>query len=318
MEQLRFDGKVALVTGAGRGLGRAYARLLAARGAQVVVNDIAIGPDGSPMADSPAEEVVAEIREAGGNAVADGHSVVDGAAAMVAKALDSFGRLDIVINNAGISGGGNLADIPPVDFDRMIDIHYRGTVAVIRESWKPLAAAGAGRIVNTSSSSVFGAPYTLHYASAKGAIYALTRGLAEEGKASGIQVNCVMPSAWTRLTSQVPNAEFQGILQKYFQPESIAPFVVWLCHQSNVFSGETFHIGGGRAGRVLLMEAQGVTAPDWTPEAWIGQEAELLNVERYGTPNSMLDSFVFEMQNISAETRGVMAQTDLLAPWKFD
>lgn len=305
MNQLRFDGKVAVVTGAGRGLGRAYALLLAARGARVVINDPGVAPGGDSLRDSPAEAVAEEIRAAGGAAVASTDSVVDGAQRIVEVALETFGQLDIVINNAGISGGGDLAEIPPASYDRMIDVHYRGTVGVIRAAWKHLAAAGGGRIVNTSSSSVFGAPGTSHYASAKGAVFALTRCLAGEGRALGIHVNCIMPSAWTRLTAQIPDEGFRAVLQRYFQPESIAPFVVWLCHATNSFSGETFHIGGGRAGRVLLMEALGVTASEWTPEAWAGREAELLSMERFGTPASMMESFAFELQNISDETRAV-------------
>ncbi|CAB1367925.1 SDR family NAD(P)-dependent oxidoreductase [Denitratisoma oestradiolicum] len=311
MNELRFDGQVALITGAGRGLGKTYATLLAARGAKVIVNDIGVAANGDALAETPADETVAEIIAAGGTAVADRHSVVDGAAAMVKTAIEHYGRLDILINNAGISGGGALADIPPESYDRMVDTHFRGTVAVTRAAWQHLVAAGQGRIVNTSSVSVFGAPFTTHYASAKGAIYALTRGLAGEGKAVGIQVNCIMPDAWTRLTAQIPDEGFQALVQHYFKPEAIAAFVTWLCHRSNSLTGETFHVGGGRAGRVLLLEASGVTASDWSPEAWVGKEAELLDATDFGTPASMLESFIFGMQHLNDETRAILASANL-------
>lgn len=309
MEQLRFDGRVALITGAGRGLGRSYAKLLAERGAKVVVNDLGnISPTGQPLSEVPADELVAEIRAAGGEAIANCDSVTVGAKNMVATALDHFGRLDILINNAGISGGGLLADIPPADFDRLFDTHYRGTVALIREAWKSLVASGNGRIVNTSSASVFGAPYTSHYASAKAAVYGLTRCLAGEGRPYGLNVNCIMPSAWTRMSADVPDEMFRVALERFFQPDVIAPFIAWLVHTSNTLSGETFVVGGGRAGRVMLLQAEGVTARDGTPEAWVGKEQELLDITRYGTPRDMIEEFLFEMQHASSESRDFIAR----------
>lgn len=177
---------------------------------------------------------------------------------------------------------------------------------VTRNCWPQLLAT-RGRIVNTTSASIFGSAWNAHYVSAKGAIFALTRSLAQEAEAVGVRVNAVMPSAWTRLTAQIPNADFAGLLEDWFPPESIAPFVAWLCHDACGLSGETFHAGGGRAGRVVLVEATGVTASAWTPEAWLGQEAALLDLEGAVAPASMLEAFRHELAHISEETRHAAA-----------
>ena len=182
MAELRFDGKAAIVTGGGRGLGRAYARLLAARGCQVLVNDPGVATHGVATEETAADDAAEEIRSDGGIAVADRNSVIgDGAAVIVEHALDEFGRLDIVVNNAGISGGGAFDEMPADDFDLLVDTHYGGAVRVSRAAWPHLKASGAGRIVNMSSASVFGTPFTSPYVSSKAGIFGLTRALAAEG-----------------------------------------------------------------------------------------------------------------------------------------
>lgn len=215
----RFDGQIAIVTGAGGGLGRAHALLLAAEGASVVVNDYGGDSHGNAGTSAMAEAVVAEITSSGGAAVADGHDVATEGAAIVERTLDTFGGLHVVVNNAGIAGGGRIDEIPLADYERMLSIHLGGTLAICRGAWPTLHSQGYGRIVNTSSASVFGLPGTSHYITAKAAIFGLTRALSHDGRSSDIKVNAVMPSAYSRLTAQSP--EFAPVMQAGFPARSM-------------------------------------------------------------------------------------------------
>lgn len=291
---VRFDGKVVVITGAGRGLGRADALLFAHRGAHVVINDSGVGPDGLLQDACPAQVVAEEIRSAGGSAVADFHSVVDAADQIVATALREFGRLDVLINNAGIVGGGPFNEIPSSEFDALLDVHLSGTISMARASWKHLAASGCGRIINISSQAMFGAPYASAYSTAKSALYGLTRSLAGEGRALGIHVNAVMPSAWTRLTALIPDKGLRQLLKVQFPPAAVAPFIAWLAHAETRVSGETFSVGGGRAGRVVLAEAPGAHVVENTPEAWAGQAASVMSLDELSTPLSMLEELALQ------------------------
>jgi NAD(P)-dependent dehydrogenase (short-subunit alcohol dehydrogenase family) len=252
----RFDGQVAIVTGAGGGLGRAYALLLASEGASVVVNDYGGDTQGRAGTSAMADAVVAEIRAAGGTAVADSRDVATAGARIVETAVDAFGAVHVVINNAGISGGGTIDTIPVAEFDRMLAIHLGGTLAVTRAAWPVMAAQQYGRIVNTSSASVFGLPGTSAYITAKAAIFGLTRALSHDGRALDIRVNAVMPSAFSRLTAQSP--EFAPVMEAGFPPEKAAPFVCALASRDVPCTGETFVVGGGRAARVVLGTAPGL------------------------------------------------------------
>ena len=205
MAELRFDDRVAIVTGAARGIGRSYALLLAARGARVVVADHGGGPSGTGSSPEPAAEVVREITDAGGQAVACCASVSEesSAAQIVDAAIESFGRLDIVVNNAGIHDPGLFADLTIDQFHRMIEVHYLGTLFVIRSAWPHLVRAGYGRVVNTVSEAMLGGVAELtSYGAAKGAVFGLTRNLATEGQAHGIRVNAIAPRAYTRLSAE--------------------------------------------------------------------------------------------------------------------
>lgn len=204
----RFDGEVVVVTGAGNGLGRAYSLLLASEGARVVVNDVA-----------GAAAVVAEIEAAGGEALADHSDVRSGTS--VAVALDAFGRLDAVVNNAGIGGGGSFTDIAPDDFQQMLDVHLGGTLAVCRAAWPVLRDGAGGRIVNTTSASVFGIVGTSAYVTAKAAIFGLTRALAAEGRRLGIRVNAVMPTAFSQMTARSPH--MAPLLERRSRPRRWRP-----------------------------------------------------------------------------------------------
>ncbi len=252
----RFDGQVAIVTGAGGGIGRGHALLLASEGADVVVNDYGGDTKGTAGTAARADAVVDEITRAGGTAVADSNDVAVAAEAIVRRALEAFGALHIVINNAGISGGGTLETISGAAFDRMLAIHLGGTVDVCRAAWPVLREQGYGRIVNTSSGSVFGLPGTHAYITAKAAIFGLTRALAHDGKGCGIRVNAIMPVADSRLN--VPAPVIGPVTHACFPTHLIAPFVGALVSRDVPCSGETFVVGAGRAARVVLATVPGL------------------------------------------------------------
>jgi NAD(P)-dependent dehydrogenase (short-subunit alcohol dehydrogenase family) len=293
--ELRFDGKVALITGAGGGLGRAYALELARRGAQVVVNDLAV-PIGA--ATPPSSRLVAdEICDLGGDAIADQHDVLDGAG-LVAGAVHAYGRLDIVINNAGVAGGGPLDSGDPAAWERTIATTLHGSIAVTRAAWPHLAAAGSGRVVMTSSGASFGSAGSGAYSAAKASMIGLTRSLATEGRPHGIAVNAIMPAAWTRLTQLLPPSRLSAVLDERYPPEAVAAFVLWLCHHDTAVTAETFSVGAGRAARVVLAEARGGLVSDHTPEAWAAVADAVLDLTDAGYPVDMNDEVRWQLAHL--------------------
>ena len=242
----RLDGKVALVTGAGGGLGRCHALLLAQEGAAVVVNDLGGARDGtgsSPMAD----QVVTEITDAGGQAVADYGSVSDEGQAqnMVQTAVEHFGKLDICINNAGILRDRSFKNMTHAEWDIVVDVHLRGTYLVAKAAWDTMLAQGhGGRIINTSSTSgLIGNFGQTNYGAAKAGIAGLTRVLALEGVKYGITVNTLAPAAWSRLTEDIMPEN----VEERFAPEKVSPVVVWLCSDEAAHvTGRQFCAGGNR------------------------------------------------------------------------
>ena len=261
----RLEGKVAIVTGAGRGIGRGEALLLAQEGAAVVVNDLGGGPDGAGQDSSPADEVVAEIRAAGGRAVANFDSVtsMEGGERMVNAALDSFGRLDILINNAGILRDRMFHNMTEEEWDAVIAVHLKGHFTVSRAAAVVFREQRWGRIVNTSSSSGLGNMGQANYSAAKEGIVGLTRTLALDLGRYGVTVNAIRPSAGTRLTltdqlrsaaerlakgGQTRLIEALNQLDSW-KPEYVAPFVVWLCtDEAAHVNGRTFQVAGPRIG----------------------------------------------------------------------
>jgi NAD(P)-dependent dehydrogenase (short-subunit alcohol dehydrogenase family) len=263
-----FAGDVVLVTGSGAGLGRAYAHLLSRLGARVVVNDVSSAPDGRSLIGGSAQQVVDEITAQGGQAVADAHSVADpeGARAAVSCALDHFGRLDAVINNAGIVRSGGFQRLTPDDIAAVLGVHLIGSILVTREAWKPMLAQGYGRVIFTSSSiGLLGTPGQAAYAGAKGALVGLTRVLAARGAGHGIRVNAVAPMAVTRLNEEVMASIFTTATEQ-LSPDAVAPVTAFLAHRDCTLTGEVLSAAGGRAARFALGTGPFMSGLD-SPEA---------------------------------------------------
>jgi len=275
--RLRFDGRVAVVTGAGRGLGREYARLLASRGAQVIVNDSGGGLTGDGADAGPAEQVVDEIRSEGGEAIACAESVAtrDGGAAIVATALERYGRLDILIHNAGNVRRGSLTEMSHDDFDAVLDVHLRGAFNVLRPAFPVMCAAGYGRIVLTSSiGGLYGNHDVANYAAAKAGVIGLSNVAALEGAAEGVTCNVIVPAAVTRMAAGIDTSAYPPM-----GPELVAPVVGWLAHESCSVTGEIFIAMAGRVARAVVAEGPGVYRPSWTMEDVGEHLAEIRSVE---------------------------------------
>jgi NAD(P)-dependent dehydrogenase (short-subunit alcohol dehydrogenase family) len=257
-EEIRFDGRVAIVTGAGGGLGRAHALLLAARGAKVLVNDIGSSASGSGSDAGPAEIVVQAIRAAGGEAVANTDSVVEGER-IVAAALDSFGRIDILINNAGFLRDMAFHKLQPRDWDDLYDVHLRGAFRTTHAAWPHLRDQSYGRVINTSSAAgIYGNFGQVPYSTFKLALHGFTQALAVEGRARNVHANSIAPAADSRLTRTVMTAEQLAPMRS----ELVSPLVAWLCHESCSETGSLFEVGGGWAAKLRWARTRGVRVAD--------------------------------------------------------
>ena len=261
---LRFDDRVALITGAGRGLGRAYALLLAARGAKVVVNDPGVSMQGEGTDAGPAQSVVDEIRDAGGQAIASTDSVAtpEGGQAMIDLARDHFGSIDILIHNAGIVRRGGLAELSYADFETVLDVHLRGAFHVVRAAFPHMCAANYGRIVLTGSiNGLYGNAGVVNYSVAKAGMIGLSNVAAIEGAAHGVKSNIILPGAVTRRAEGLDTSAYPPM-----DPELVAPAVGYLAHQDCAVSGEMLIAMAGRVARAYTMETVGLFQPDWTIE----------------------------------------------------
>ncbi len=296
MAELRFDGQVAIVTGAGNGLGRSYARYLAARGARVVVNDIGTSSMGRGASDAPAHAVTREIIDAGGHAVADTHSVAEehSAAAIVRAALDAFGKLDIVVNNAGISIMAPFGEISSADFMKVINTNMMGVVWMCRAAWPHMQKARYGRIVNITSTSFLGHPTLTAYVTARAATFGLTRTLGLEGAEFNIKVNALSPVAGTRSVMELlEESELKTWMMTKLTPDIVAPAVALLAHDQCPVTGQCLSSGGGRVNLVFWGETHGYVNHDLTIEALRDNFAQVMDRTNYEVPASVLESADF-------------------------
>jgi NAD(P)-dependent dehydrogenase (short-subunit alcohol dehydrogenase family) len=245
--ELGFDGQVAVVTGAGGGLGRHYALALAARGARVVVNDVGSSLSGEGTSEGPAAQVAREITDLGGEAVADTHSVAspEGGESIVNTALGAWGRVDILINNAGVLRDKAFHNLTAEHLGPVLDVHLKGAFYVTRPAWVKMREQSYGRVLMaTSNSGLLGNFGQSNYGSAKMGLVGLTRVLAAEGAKYDIKVNAIAPLARTRMTE-----DLLGPLAEKLGPELVAPVAVWLVHRDVPVSGEVYSAAGGRVAR---------------------------------------------------------------------
>ena len=295
-----LDGKTAIVTGAGRGLGRAHALALAAAGARVVVNDLGSSLTGETEESSPAADVVAEIRALGGEAVADPENVADfeGARRLVQRALDTFGRLDILVNNAGILRDRMLVNMDEAEWDSVIAVHLKGHFAPARHAaayWRDQAKSGVemrGRVINTSSpSGVFGNVGQSNYGAAKAGIAAFTVIVAQELGRYGVTVNCIAPNARTRMTESAFALPADADDFDPLAAENNSPLVVALCaDEAQGITGQVFHVFGGAVNMLQPWSAGELFATDgrWDPDALV--EALLERLPDGAAPVGLVDA----------------------------
>ena len=290
MADLGFDGRVAIVTGAGGGLGREHALLLASRGARVVVNDLGGGLHGEGGRDATAAESVAkEIEAAGGVAVADSNTVAtpEGGDAIVQTALDAFGQVDIVVNNAGILQDKTFHNMTPEMAHAVVDVHLHGAFNVTRPAWVKMREQGYGRVVNTASNSgLLGNFGQANYGAAKMGLVGFTRVLAAEGAKYNIKVNALAPVARTRMT-----ADLLGEMADKVGPELVSPIVGWLVHEDCPVTGEIYSAAGGRIARYFVALTPGYYNPALTMEDVRDNFEQIRDESGYIVPNSPADEF---------------------------
>ena len=288
MSEIRYDGRVAVITGAGGGLGKTYALMLASRGASVVVNDLGGSADGTGGGSSMADQAVKEIIEKGGKAVAnyDSVSTPQGGEAIVQAALEHFGKVDIVINNAGILRDKSFAKLEPKDLEAVIDVHLKGAFYVSQPAFRVMKEQSYGRFVFTSSGAgVFGNFGQSNYGAAKLGLVGLSNVLAVEGAKSNIKCNVIAPIAKTRLTESL-----LGPLAAALDPNFVTPLVAYLVSEQCQLTHEIFDVGGGRYARIFIGLGKGWTARKGqipSPEEIAANLPAIRSNEGYTIPDSI-------------------------------
>ena len=295
MAESRFDGRVAVITGGGRGLGRSYALLLAAKGAKVVVNDPGGAMSGDAGDAGVAQQLVDEIRAAGGEAVANTDSVAteQGGKAIIEAALDSYGRIDALIHNAGNVRYGSLSEITHEDFRAVVDVHLMGAFNVVRPAFPLMCAQEYGRIVLTSSiGGIYGNNRCVNYGVAKSGMIGLNNIAALEGENCNVKSNIIVPSAVTRMAEGIDVSQYPPM-----EPELVAPVVGWLAHEDCSVTGEMIASIAGRIARCFIAETRGVYRPSWTIEevgeamAQVHDKGEVLDFGLHGHVDHIVESF---------------------------
>jgi NAD(P)-dependent dehydrogenase (short-subunit alcohol dehydrogenase family) len=302
MTQRRFDGRVAVITGAGRGLGRAYALLLAANGAQIIVNDPGVGVSGDGTDHNVAAEVVREIEAAGGKAFASTESVATpkGGKVIIETALDHFGRIDILIHNAGNVRYGSLEEISDADFRAVLDVHLLGAFHVVRPAFPLMCKAGYGRVVLTSSiSGLYGTHNVVNYSVSKAGMIGLNNIIAIEGAERGIKSNLILPGAVTRMADGLDISQYPPM-----GPDLVAPVVGWLAHESCSISGEMLISMAGRIARAYIAESEGVYRPSWTIDEVAANMDAIRDTSRQWILPPVPSGFLDHMQRSFAMARG--------------
>jgi len=297
MADLGFDGKVAIITGAGGGLGRSHALDLAKRGALLVGNVRGGASDGVGHSETAAQKVVDEVKAAGGEAVANYDSVAtpEGGASIVQTAVDTYGRVDIIINNAGILRDTSFKNMTPDQLNPVLDVHLRGAFYVTQPAWQIMRDQGYGRIINTSSGAgIFGNFGQTNYGAAKMGLVGFTRVLAVEGAKNNIKANAIAPVAKTRMTE-----ELLGAAADKLAPELVTPVVTYLAHEDCPVSGEVYSVGGGRVARVFVGVTPGHFDPELTPEGVRDNFDKIRREDGYEVPGNLNEEMMLAFKAMS-------------------
>jgi NAD(P)-dependent dehydrogenase (short-subunit alcohol dehydrogenase family) len=300
MADIGFDGKVAIITGAGGGLGRSHALELARRGARILVNDLGGSVSGDGGSQGPAHDVVAEIEALGGEAVANGDSVAtpEGGEAIVQAAVDAFGTVDIVINNAGILRDKSFHNMTPDLLNPVIDVHLKGAFYVTQPAWKIMRDKSYGRVVNTASNAgILGNFGQTNYGAAKMGLVGFCRVLAQEGEKYNIKANTIAPVAKTRMTE-----DLLGGLGDALQPELVTPVVAYLASEECTVNGEVYSVAGGQVSRFFIGRTPGYFNPELTVEDVRDHWDQIRDEEGYTVPRGVSDELTI-LLNVFKENR---------------